>query len=568
MNKSIKVEIDRLLDMISSFPKSIESGHRELSETIISSEFKSLMNQKVSGLLKNVEIKTNSLNRTVKGLLDSLEWKTLNVGFFGETNVGKSTIIEALSCGDGSSIGDGRKDYTKEVIEREVYINGYKVKLIDMPGIEGNERYVQEKIKKAVNSCHIVFFMLNSGKEIERGTLEKLKSYLNERALVFGLINRRLNIQKLKYSTNLLDEDTIKTANRVHEQMRIALGNYYGGRVIVIDALLAFLGRGRLVRSLYSFNDKIAEFLYYKEKVLQILGKEEEVIKASRINSLISLLGEVCKMQELYILRYNASKIAKEMKDCVESIEREIDTFASSLSFSRKEYELLKDAAKEFRYTKTRIEQLIDDILRNVKNKVLEEGFNKIEAGEEQFSIDISKYIQPESGKIIEIVAMELDNFAKSLKRKLKWLNILNVNQKNTLLISLDNTINIKTSEWNPFWEGIKGGAMGALFGIGPIALFTTAAGIIINLFLSYEKIKEKRKQEFLDTLEQKFSLLKREIMNKVNPILNTIETKLNNTILLLEQEPKRIEGYVNSLKSKIKEVMHQVNSFADYIKT
>ena len=63
------------------------------------------------------------------------EWDRLNVSFFGETNAGKSTIIESLINGDGGSIGDGYKDFTK-TINKITYEN---INLMDMPGIEGRE---------------------------------------------------------------------------------------------------------------------------------------------------------------------------------------------------------------------------------------------------------------------------------------------------------------------------------------------------------------------------------------------------------------------------------------------
>ena len=85
------------------------------------------------------------------------EWERLNMSFFGETNAGKSTIIESLINGDGRSIGEGYKDFTKTV-NKIAYKN---INLLDMPGIEGKEYKVVKNIHKAVNKSHTKYVSIN-----------------------------------------------------------------------------------------------------------------------------------------------------------------------------------------------------------------------------------------------------------------------------------------------------------------------------------------------------------------------------------------------------------------------
>lgn len=49
----------------------------------------------------------------------------------------------------GSIVGDGQSDYTKEAFEYTLNIDGRKVTLIDIPGIEGNEKKFEILIKEA-----------------------------------------------------------------------------------------------------------------------------------------------------------------------------------------------------------------------------------------------------------------------------------------------------------------------------------------------------------------------------------------------------------------------------------
>lgn len=84
-------------------------------------------------------------------------WDNLVIAFFGETNAGKSTIIETFRIlfddkrkkEDGLIVGDGRHDFTKTYEEYHLSIAGHPFTLIDVPGIEGDEAEFKDVIKTA-----------------------------------------------------------------------------------------------------------------------------------------------------------------------------------------------------------------------------------------------------------------------------------------------------------------------------------------------------------------------------------------------------------------------------------
>ena len=112
----------------------------------------------------------------------------LVIAFFGETNAGKSTVIDTFRIlfdeetrrkaiekankkptfstifgkniigVDGTIVGDGRSDFTKTYDEYNMNIDGHKFTMIDVPGIEGNEAEYKDGIKKHYKK-RIVFFM-------------------------------------------------------------------------------------------------------------------------------------------------------------------------------------------------------------------------------------------------------------------------------------------------------------------------------------------------------------------------------------------------------------------------
>jgi len=127
--------------------------------------------QKFSEVLEEIKNKVSVLTTNLK-LIKELDWDTLHVAFFGETNAGKSTLIEALIGGDGRTIGDGRKDFTRTI---KNFRFDQKIQIMDMPGIEGDEKKVRKEIWKATNKAHVIFYVYPDTKEPERGTLEKIK---------------------------------------------------------------------------------------------------------------------------------------------------------------------------------------------------------------------------------------------------------------------------------------------------------------------------------------------------------------------------------------------------------
>ena len=119
-------------------------------------------NTKQAGIKKNL---LAFLETYIKDSMNKLgeiktgaRWDKLVIAFFGETNAGKSTIIETFRIlfdesrnragkeGDGLIVGDGRSDFTKVYEEYNLKINGKEFILIDVPGIEGREEDFRDEI--------------------------------------------------------------------------------------------------------------------------------------------------------------------------------------------------------------------------------------------------------------------------------------------------------------------------------------------------------------------------------------------------------------------------------------
>ncbi len=80
-----------------------------------------------------------------------------SITLFGRTMAGKSTLMEVLTHGDGSSIGRGAQRTTKDV--REYYWNGLKI--TDVPGISAFEGEEDEMVAfEAAKAADLILFLI------------------------------------------------------------------------------------------------------------------------------------------------------------------------------------------------------------------------------------------------------------------------------------------------------------------------------------------------------------------------------------------------------------------------
>lgn len=209
-------------------------------------------------------------------------WDTCNVVFLGETNSGKSTLIETLLAlstdskymvrwreesmllknlrrwwlkvrwflggGWGGAIGDGSPDFTKQVVRHEVCFSEHKMMLADLPGIEGKEAELIDEIEHGLGKANVVLYLVGNSKKPERGTIEKLKRYLSQDALVYAICNIHCPAKANRvpmdgsYAENLQEkyEDAEREAARqIHESLKSAFGETFR-KVDCVNVHLAF----------------------------------------------------------------------------------------------------------------------------------------------------------------------------------------------------------------------------------------------------------------------------------------------------------------------------------------
>ncbi len=185
----------------------------------------------------------------------------------------KQAILKELhSLQDGATIGDGRSDFTLETKSYTLKHNNKTFTLLDVPGIEGDEKKVKQQISNATKKAHAIFYVTKApappqkGEEKKEGTIEKIQKQLDSQTEVYTLYNKPINNPRA-LKDGLIDENEKESLRGVNKEMKNILGEHYMGYTVV-SAQMAFYG---LSSALLPESD----FYKNKQKFLEFFKAEE-----------------------------------------------------------------------------------------------------------------------------------------------------------------------------------------------------------------------------------------------------------------------------------------------------
>ena len=488
-----------------------------------------------------VDTLSAQLSRThleANNTLNSTEWDKLVIAFFGETNAGKSTIIETfrvlfdeterhknihasffrrlknayydlpreghsrayeifLECiklfdvrkwfrhieyaVDGIIVGDGRHDFTKIYQEYEMNISGKPFVLIDVPGIEGNENDYKNEIKTALSKAHCVFYVQGHNKSTDSATAEKIKKYLRNWVKVYTIYNVRGSADA--YDTpeervNLVTDDVRKVCVGIEKSFSDILGDSYGGNTVT-QGFLALSAQA-------NFSPKRADLIRKQNKLLTFFNSRDELYQFSGFDSVVSLVNEKASNYTNEIYEANKDKLVALSKHTIFAIEEElnnqkgtIEKYCGLLNNYRREVDTYYNSASH--RIEIQLREKCDDEFRKLKESV----FTIISDDEPEKKERIAGQVNTTSGSLREgifhILKTENEELNKRLKeseRKLKGLPIGILNFEHLNNESPNIYINI-----NDFLEHLEI-SFGDVFNFGMNVAGSAAAGATLGSFI------------------------------------------------------------------------------------
>lgn len=550
-------------------------------------EIKSKLQKQIEDVRKKA---SESMNATI--------WDHLVIAFFGETNAGKSTIIETFrilfnektrSCElkkhpegvDGEIVGDGQADFTKVYSEYNMSIKGHPFTLIDVPGIEGNEEDFKDEIKKALGKAHLVFYVQGHNKQPDTKTAEKIEKYLKDWVNVYSIYNVRGgsgNYSEENERKTLFTPRVNQVAELISQTFKKILGKRYKGN-ISLQGLLALCAVAK-------FSDKRKDLQRTQRKLIKYFGTTDAFLSFSGIKAIEQIVYEKSDNFADEIIEANKQKLIKLGKDAVQGLtltlknnEEELEKYKTQLSnFRRFVVDRYKNAQNLIKQKiNAEYNHMFDSIRSNIYSAIdndntEESAINAILNREaHNFNEEISKTI----GNEIRLLREDINTKKRSIDLLL-LSSLVDSNFQPNIAESLDLKDAFEEMDINfsdVFGLGaavVEGAAVGSAFTFIAPGVATAVGGIVggaLHLLRKAffgdggkGKAKEKVRQQLNKTKTDSISELQNKIEQKVLLPLDYSRDRIEGIIRIKEGVFRTSIGSINECENLLKQFVIGLN--------
>lgn len=531
----------------------------------------------------------------------------LVIAFFGETNAGKSTVIDTFRIifdeetrrkaiekaneksqirrisgkkdpnptiigVDGTIVGDGRSDFTKTYDEYDMNIDGRKFTLIDVPGIEGNEAEYKDGIKKALQKAHCVFYVHGSDKKPNTKTTEKIKEYLNDWVGVYSIRNIRGGSEQYDEDDEretLLTDNVLRASKLSEEVFENVLGSYYKGN-INIQGLLALCSKA-------NFSPTRTDLIGIQSELIEYFGDADSIYSFSHFEEVIV---EVRKMSVGY-----KEIITKSNKDKVLALARKsISVINGCISLQKEAIKDLDNKLKIFERNvssttikaeqKLNVKALVEsefDTMRYALYKAIDSGSeDKVKTVAKQQSKELERRLVSQIKNICRSTTDWYINEINRLKRDLdSTINLGNINVSfGDIDVDLDaNKITDEMQDFD-FSSAIKVATTAARLAmliprVGRVlaGIIGAVVGFFGGIFGNDGRSEAKRKVDSTidDISEELLWQLNNGVLEKFRKQYKSVSKGLKQKISAERRNIQTLQSDIESLKEDIKTTINQI---------
>ncbi len=262
--------------------------------------------------------------------------------------------------------------------------------MLDVPGIEGDEKKVIQQISNATQKAHAIFYVTKKptspqkGEEAKEGTIEKIQKQLDSQTEIWTIFNKPINNPRA-FKDGFIDGSEKESLKILNKEMENILGKHYMGHQIV-SAQVAFYG---LSQALIPESD----FYKNKQKFLEVFKEEEWLLYKSHFKPLGEFITEaLLENSRKKIIESNCNKALKVVEQLQKAIKTTIEKRIDPMIKEAQEHQ------QEARYNLDRsTEKFISDLEKSAFSKI-----NQFESDlREKMYAHINKNIEDEECKEI-----------------------------------------------------------------------------------------------------------------------------------------------------------------------
>lgn len=213
------------------------------------------------------------LNCEIEDILENSKNSSLirsgvNVAIVGKTNVGKSSLLNAL-LGEERAIVTNIEGTTRDTIKEKIFVDGITINLIDTAGLRESEDIVEkigiEKTNNEIKNADIVLVVLDLSRDLTQEEIELLESIKNRPHIIVG---NKSDIKNKKFDFDYI-EISAKNNENVDEIKKQIIEKTISGK---IDFSKLVLTNERHIAILKNARSKILDALEKQNVSLDIVA--------------------------------------------------------------------------------------------------------------------------------------------------------------------------------------------------------------------------------------------------------------------------------------------------------
>lgn len=229
---------------------------------------------------------------------------------------------------DGNIIGNGRSDFTLQTQTYRFTANDQKFQLIDVPGIEGDEKQVMSVIETTVKKAHAIFYVTRaaappgSGSDGLKGTIDKIKRQLGKQTEVWAIYNKSATNPQVLQGETLINKNDSDGLEDMGKSLLSTLGEETYKGHICVSGMPAFLASARC---LVPNNPHVKS----REKFLKAMNASD-ILKRSGMDAFLEFIrAELCQNLKRKISDANHKKIRSCLQEGIDHLHQARDKFAN-----------------------------------------------------------------------------------------------------------------------------------------------------------------------------------------------------------------------------------------------
>lgn len=478
---------------------------------------------------------------------------------------------------DGQIIGDGRPDFTRESISYQFKINNCPVSIIDVPGIEADEKVVKDEIAKAVQKTHVVFYVTSKDARPEEKTMAKIKHYLNDQTEVWAVYNQGAgtNPRSLKNST-ICSDDKQQSLEDLEIELKETLGDHYCG-LITLVGLAAFFSQATCI-------EPFSEMYNRQNKFLDKWGRDD-LYQLSQFQTLEDKLKYIINDVPIKIKRSNFNKVKVLLDDSREGLINVHKTYEHYEKDLNKKIAIANQSIRGYfndfeMAVKGQSESIIGEFQRKCRNEIYD--YIDKDVSNDDFKSKFNRVLENQSHtlesqlkEMIERHSKELEeNIMKAQKELIHQVNALGNeyqqyskfnNDRISLDFKIDNGINMMglfgsvvsgiLLWWNP-----AGWAIMAVSALGLLFSFVKA----VWGFFSSDYKKEQQRKNVDSNLPKVTSKIRTEIDDSLRNLSNNLshlQKKITQDLYAISLPIKQLNQDLNTSIKSLEFISSQIDT-------